>query len=466
MTQQMVRSQTQMEPKLVSFHGCCVSVIACCLFSQYLIRNCIDRIETGEENGDLTTIHIELGFFDGEYSDPDEAEVEALVCRTNAFLEEKIDEYAGDANIEVHATNIDWIPGENFSLAFAVQATSENGLPMATNEVYDALKLSDSDMQDYLVSYVIEPSSNDVFSQANEIFIKVNMGATLPQGRLEKAECQTSVFVEPEESSTNDVQPDAAPNRGSKSCYCCLLNVRNQVSISPSRFFLVTFNLPGVPASETEDSVAAPSSETEGSIVASAPAPGETLADDPSRVALESINSPVLDQVDKYNLIMGFFTTPVNQPTLVEVDSLMCEVKKFFTEYLRNQLGDPSLAVSLTNIGYSYNANDDCDAPMNVFFTIDATNSDGSSVDSNEIFHDLRLGEDEILDIIRNYVWASQPGTNIFRSVNQLTFESTLSGDPTSSHLPDGNIAEAICSIQGAPVPAQPNRNGTWAFSK
>lgn len=183
------------------------------------LKNVIYGIEIGEENGDLTTIHIELGFFDGEYSDPEEPEVEALVCRTNAFLEEKIDEYSDDTNIEVHAANIDWIPGESFSLAFAVQATTGDGLPMASNEVYDALKLSDSDMQDYLVSYVIEPSSNDVFSQSNEVFIKVNMGATLPQGRLEKAECQTS---EPEGSNANDVPADAAPSRGSKSCSCCL----------------------------------------------------------------------------------------------------------------------------------------------------------------------------------------------------------------------------------------------------
>lgn len=222
--------------------------------------------------------------------------------------------------------------------------------------------------------------------------------------------------------------------------------------ISHFQVLSVSLNIPGVPG--------VPNSETEDSTGAAAPPPEETLASDPSRAALESFDAPAPDQIDKFNLIMGFFNTPVNQPTLAEVDSLMCEVKKFFTEYLRGQLGDPSLTVSLTNIGYSYNANDDCDAPMNVFFTIEATSSDGSSVDSNEIFRDLRLGEDEILDIIQNYVWASQPGTNIFRSVNQLTFESTLSGDPTSTHLPDGNIAEAICSIQEAPVPAQPNRNG------
>ena len=176
--------------------------------------------------------------------------------------------------------------------------------------------------------------------------------------------------------------------------------------------------------------------------------------DDASRVALES------EEVDKFNLIMGFFNTPMYSPTLLEVDALMCEMKKYFSTYLQDRLEDPSLSVSLTNIGYSYNPNDDCDAPMNVFFTIDATHSDGKSVASNEIFHDLRLGEDEILDIIQNYVWASQPGTNVFRSVNQLTFESTLSGDPTSNHLPDGNIAEAVCPVQGVPVPAQPNRNG------
>lgn len=393
----------------------------------------------------MATIHIELGFFEGEHNDLEDSEIVNLVCRTNDFLERKIEEYANDNDIRVHSTQIDWFLGERFSLAFAVRANDGNGLPMATNEVYDALKLSDSDMQEYLVRYVIESSQDDPFSQANEVLIKVNMGVKLPQGRLVTAECQTS---QPKESVSGVQTNDNSSRGGESQLREWIEEFYNGTSALLTSLSLASLSLPGVPDSQIEES-------TSNAAIVSAPS-----ASDTSRAALESMTSPALEQVDKFNLIMGFFNTPAYQPTLVEVESLMCEVKKYFSSYLQKRLGDASLTVSLTNIGYSYNANDDCDAPMNVFFTIDATYADGSSVASNEIFHDLRLGEDEILDIIQNYVWASQPGSNVFRSVNQLTFESTLSGDPSSNHLPDGNIAEAICSIEFAPVPAQPNRNG------
>ena len=241
--------------------------------------------------------------------------------------------------------------------------------------------------------------------------------------------------------------------------------------------FLVDLNLSGVPGSSPNGalgdesspnwSTPAPSDGTSpGDLTAtdiSAPAPGGSSAATPSgdlsRADPQSLESATSNQIDKYNLIMGFYNTPASQPTLAEVDALMCEAKKYFTEYLRNQLKDASLVVSVTNIGFSYNA--DCQTPMNVFFTVEASHSSGSSVDSEDIFRALRLGEDEILDIIQNYVWKSEPGTNVFRTVNQLTFESTLGA---ANFLPEGIIAEATCSIQAAPAPfpAQPARIGTY----
>lgn len=169
-----------------------------------------------------------------------------------------------------------------------------------------------------------------------------------------------------------------------------------------------------------------------------------------------SFDATTIDQIVKYNLIMGFLNTPKSPPTLAEVDSLMCAMKKFFAQYLRGSLQDESLIVSLINIGYSYDPT--CKTPMNVYFTIEATYSDGQAVGDDKIFRALRLGEDEILEIVTDYIWKSPPTNSIFHSVNQLSFESSL-GD--RSILPEGSISEATCSLENGPLlePTQPSHD-------
>jgi len=151
-------------------------------------------IEVGEKSEEGATIHIELGFFDGEYSDPTNSDVEELVCTTNSFLQEKVEEFVDDDGIQVHAAAIDWTLGEPFSLAFVIQATFGDGTTLTANKVFEALKLGDSDVRDYLENYVMQSSPKGVFAGANEVSLKVNMdkGASLSQMKLAIATCQGS----------------------------------------------------------------------------------------------------------------------------------------------------------------------------------------------------------------------------------------------------------------------------------
>lgn len=142
-----------------------------------------------------------------------------------------------------------------------------------------------------------------------------------------------------------------------------------------------------------------------------------------------------------------------------EIEALMCEAKVYFTNYLRLKVGDERLEVSVKNIEWTYNG--DCETPINVLFSIDATHGDGSSASSDDIYQSLKLGDDDLLDLIQNYIIKSHPvEVNVFAHTNQLTFEGTMGSDIT---LPEGKIAEAICTVVKAPAPAPdgPSRIGT-----
>ena len=178
-------------------------------YSQFSHNECFGGINPGEKNPGKATVQIKLGFFEGGPGDLKDTEVVALVCRTNLFLERKIDEFAKNNGVQVQATNIDWSLGDYFIMTFAVSAIFGNGLPMPSHDVYDALKLSQSDLQEYLASYVVKAPPEDPFSQSNEVMIKENMGVVLPQGRLVRAECQPP---EPTESGSG-VQPNAGSSR-------------------------------------------------------------------------------------------------------------------------------------------------------------------------------------------------------------------------------------------------------------
>jgi hypothetical protein len=159
-----------------------------------------------------------------------------------------------------------------------------------------------------------------------------------------------------------------------------------------------------------------------------------------------------------YNFIIGFYNQLTQEPMSSEVGAMMCEAKKFFAKYLGDKFGDANLAVSVTNIEWTFNA--DCEVPINILFSIDATYGDGTSASSDDMYHALKLGDDEILDLIENYVWKSQPlDMNVFSNTNELTVEASTGAGIT---LPEGKTAEAICPEQDAPAPAPAgsSRNG------
>jgi len=173
------------------------------------------------------------------------------------------------------------------------------------------------------------------------------------------------------------------------------------------------------------------------------------------------------DQVDSYNLVIGFSEKPSSEPSVMEMNGLMCEAKSYVTQRLQNGLKDPSIEVSIHDIAWSFTA--DCETPIILNFTIDASGGDRSPVSSSDIFHLLELGDDELVDFVQNYVWKSQPQGSPFEKVDKLQFEETI--EKAGELATQAQIPEAICPEQKAPPaspagsPAAPSRASTFTLS-
>ena len=224
------------------------------------------------------------------------------------------------------------------------------------------------------------------------------------------------------------------------------------------------FGLPGVPGGVANDNKSqaedAPDATDDfwsaGSFPAAAPPPDSSTSA-MSRMKPDQEEETTDEQILSSNLIIGFYDEK-EEPSAPEIESLMCEVQKYITDFLGSHLQDPDTETLLTNIGWVFDK--DCHTPLNVMFAANAKLGDGSHVSADTMFQTLKLGDDEILDLIENYVYEARPENGPFSDVNQLTFEtSTIS----ASLLPEGLIDLLICPDSKAPLPTaatKPNRKG------
>jgi len=152
----------------------------------------------GQEQGGKATFHVSYGFFDNVYAEPSDSDIESLVCQTNEFLKDKLQEHLNDDSIEAKAVNIDWTLRETSTppllLTFQVEANDGNGSPVAADKVYQALKLSEQEIADYVETFVWNTSSTGttnetVFANVDEVSFQSNLGSPSGSGKLAEAQC-------------------------------------------------------------------------------------------------------------------------------------------------------------------------------------------------------------------------------------------------------------------------------------
>ena len=137
-----------------------------------------------------------FGFYDGQAREPTAAEIEALICQTNLYFEMKIQQSTGDSALDAHAVNIDWVfspdcPGP-VTVTFAIEGAFGDGESVPANEIFQALKLGDDEMREYLERFAMQspPVGSNLFYNANTLSFEDMLGEQIPMpGKLAEAFC-------------------------------------------------------------------------------------------------------------------------------------------------------------------------------------------------------------------------------------------------------------------------------------
>jgi hypothetical protein len=149
-----------------------------------------------------------------------------------------------------------------------------------------------------------------------------------------------------------------------------------------------------------------------------------------------------------YQLAFGFYEGEVGEPSMSEVEALICQTNQYMEQKLQDSIGDPQLAAQAVNIDWKYSP--ECVAAVTVTFAIESSYGDGSTVPAHEVFQALRLGDEELQTFLECFVWKSRPvQENVFYGANQVGFENSM-----GVSLPQGKLAEASCTMDGGPVTA------------
>ena len=160
-----------------------------------------------------------------------------------------------------------------------------------------------------------------------------------------------------------------------------------------------------------------------------------------------------------FRIVFGFFDGQAREPTLAEVESLICETNLYFQNRLQQSTGDYSLMAYAQHIDWVFSP--DCPGPVTVTFELVGIFGDGQQVPSNYIFQTLKLGDEDMRDYLQNYVWESPPvGTNVFSSTNTMTLEDML-----GEQIPvPGQLAQAVCGSQSSSMQSGKSKSEQAGF--
>lgn len=142
-----------------------------------------------------------------------------------------------------------------------------------------------------------------------------------------------------------------------------------------------------------------------------------------------------------YHLEFHFFEGELREPTVPEIEALICKTTEYFEAELQyRSVGECIGEALLTNIAWTYDAG--CpNAPFTVSFAARATFCDGQLVPADLLYERLQLTNDEIKDYLEEYIWKTEPvDQTIFAEVNAMTFEGTA-----GATIRDGMIASVNC---------------------
>lgn len=138
-----------------------------------------------------------------------------------------------------------------------------------------------------------------------------------------------------------------------------------------------------------------------------------------------------------FELTYSFATTPLDSPTIEEVESLMCQTDRFFQDQIRQSYDDNSIVSFGTFIDWSLQNNN-----VLVTFLTNTTTATGSEIPPLSIVTAMQVNGDDVQEYISDYISeAVLPENNIFLGTTDVEFASSL----YSGQLLRDDLGRASC---------------------
>jgi hypothetical protein len=146
------------------------------------------------------------------------------------------------------------------------------------------------------------------------------------------------------------------------------------------------------------------------------------------------------DEMVYFSIQIDFFAGKERKPEDDEVESMVCQVNKFFENTLRDKI-NPSLNVFASNINWEFD--DSAALPSIVEFFANVTNADGTHVDAEQVFSAME-GVDA-KKMVQDYIWQSEPKEqNIFWQTEDIYFAGAYTGSANPPDPHPGKIDKVL----------------------
>lgn len=392
---------------------------------------------------EIVRFNFRFAFFDDDQtplSDVMKDDVEGVLCQTQYFLSQLVQNATQTKSVHAKATEINWGFYEGADMPMHINFTVEFTDAMVegdVNDIDDSIlieqmeKLEKPGLEKFITDWVWKsdpqksaPDRNDgnFFHNANRMEFDGIKQAPV-RGQLEEAECPETgaptmaptisaapTGVEIPANETEDIPvvdddddgiPDPSPEAGAE---------------GPA----------GGPVDNPNEPPAAGAGAADGSEPSENPiGPGGPMsrADWPFGDNYDDVAE--LAAMADFSLSFSMFQNHEDPPTINEVNALMCQVNEYFTENLRRKLMDGTIHSKAVFIDFFFDEGGKGSSQEDIAVNFTAFAYYGSDehdqVAVQDVFEAMSLQPQELKDMVENYVWKSEPEQeNIFFHTESL----------------------------------------------
>lgn len=142
------------------------------------------------------------------------------------------------------------------------------------------------------------------------------------------------------------------------------------------------------------------------------------------------------EQMVTFHMSLGFYEGQAREPSIREIEQLICDTNQYLQLRLRTSTGDLGLEVHAVNIDWLFGDNGP-DPTFEIMFSVNAFFDSGSMLPANPVFQEFKMTPNDISEYLTRFVWKSTEST--FINTNQVTVRTRLGPALTRGKLADVN---------------------------